>query len=181
MFYLNPIHQYYVAGGPDPKYLAMATSTVVTSLDRVQLSNLMSIIKLPVKTSGAAVTLSSIKVTCDNVAISGPFHCCIHNNQELAAGASINFKPSTYNKPGNSPIIDNNNGSYGNSVLLKNINVALTASNQYFYIVIFPGAHGNLTFTLKDSNDNTKVFNWNTSFTSAKGKIYNFPAIDWSN
>ena len=176
----NACWQVYAAGGPRPQYLAMY-SDVVSNLDDVQFRNLMSIIKLPVKTSGAAHTLSSIKVVCSGVSISGQFGTYRHTNSILTLGGPKEFSLSYGNSTSDTPIAEDfSTGSRGNWVLLKDINVPLTSTDQYFYLVVFPGSHGTLTFTLTDTASNTKVITWDTAFTSQSGKIYNFPSVDWN-
>ena len=185
--YFYPRHQTYQAGGPNPEYLIMMTD-VTTDPTNLIFKNLTSVIKLQVKNTDGEhpCTLKSIKVVCDNNAITGRWYRYeLKPSSEGATAPDYNignrvssFSPTYNNYPGYKSI--SLGGTYGNTAILEGINVALTSTPQDFYIVVASENHGNLTFTLTDSADNEKTFTYSNGFNSAKGKIYKFPVIDWS-
>jgi hypothetical protein len=189
-----PMWQEYVDGGPKTEYLLMANADADGDLyasnnPGATFKNLMSIIKLPVKNTGTSRTLSSIKLECSNAPISGKFMAFDHGDlmtpgKFIFRATSVNHK--NVNKENNNAIVLNDDGTlasgnWGSWVMLKDINVELTATDRNFYLVVFPGAHGTLTFTLTDTNNNTKTVEWDSNVTTESGKIYNFASVDWNN
>lgn len=178
-----PRSQTYQAGGPNTTYLFMRVPPT-TNHDHLSFTNLTSVVKLPIcDKGGSPITLKSIKLQCDDVPIGGRWYGYV-----TATTANGGEAANDYNVSSSwSRVFDNDKtykgldegGPYGNVTSLTSINQALTSADQYFYIVVAPGAHGNLTVTLTDSADNTKTWTI-ASFTSVSGRVYKFPEIDWS-
>lgn len=178
-----PRSQTYQAGGPKTTYLYMR-AVPTTDHDHLSFQNLTSVVKLPIcDKGGSPITLKSIKLQCDNEPIGGRWYGYVTATTGNGGTAANDYKVSsswgrTYDNEKSQPGLDEG-GSYGNVTSLTSINQALTSADQYFYIVVAPGAHGNLTVTLTDSADNTKTWTI-ASFTSVAGRVYKFPEIDWS-
>ena len=177
-----PYEQTYQAGGPKAEYLFMHSGlTSIENIDKIQFRNLTSIVKIPVK--GEGKTLSSIKIVCTGSSIGGRWYRYNCGLDALGSGApdygwtsGADVFTRYYNNTSSySP--ESEGGSWGNQVTLKNINVALTATDQYFYLVVAPGSHGKLTVTLTPTSGEPVVKTFN-SFTSAAGMIYLFPEVD---
>ena len=178
-----PRNQTYQAGGPNTTYLYMRAD-LTTDHDHLSFRNMTSVVKLPICDKGVSpITLKSIKLQCNNDPIGGRWYGYTTATTEKGGTAA-----NDYNVNSSWSVTSDNNkskdgldegGTYGNVTSLTSINEALTKADQYFYIVVAPGAHGQLTVTLTDSYDNTK--SWTiASFTSVAGKVYKFPEIDWS-
>lgn len=178
-----PRNQTYQAGGPKTTYLYMR-ALPTTDHDHLSFRNLTSVVKLPICDKGVSpITLKSIKLQCDNEPIGGRWYGYATATTSNGGTAANDYNVSsswsrTYDNVKTNPGLDEG-GVYGNVTSLTSINQALTSADQYFYIVVAPGAHGNLTVTLTDSADNTKTWTI-ASFTSVAGRVYKFPEIDWS-
>lgn len=192
-----PSVQTYRDGGPNPLCLFMATSSVpIAQAHSLSFKNVVSILKIPVidttTPAGDKVTLKSIKVKCgnsaDDRAIGGRWYGWLAQGGTAVTQFS-GFSYSSFNTVydniplaagGSGTKSDEEGGSYGDNITLTSINKKLSDDPQYFYIVCERGAHGTMTFTLTDSEDNTKTFIYNKSFTSAWNSIYTFPVLDWA-
>lgn len=184
--YFFPWTQKYSVSGPDESLLLMgSTKESSTSLTNLEFKNLTSILKFKIKDSrsdGNRATLDKIQVVCDNKPISG--FCIGHM---LGSIDRTGARDSTFVKNYYLPTsYDNKNtyssitagGSYGDTVILEDINTPLTNGEQIFYIVVLPGAHGSLSVTLTPTSGSSKVYNM-SSFTSNQGTIHTFPVIDF--
>lgn len=186
-----PYYQYYQADGPKSEYIYFATNVI----NRANLSNLIfrhktCIVDIPVvQSSGAAVTLKSIQIKCDNQPISGCFYGGLHANSGSAPnyalselGASIANQTISANAKGKTSITKG--GQYGDVVILKDesdltIGNPLSSTAQHFYLVVAPGNHGHFTISLTDGVS-TKEWTSSVTVSTSAGKVYHFPTLDWS-
>ena len=188
-----PHLQEYVAGGPKSEYLYMvADPTTNASIHNLTFRHKVSIIHIPVKSTGASVSLKSIQIKCENGgrAISGCYYGGMNKTSDTAPNygwgndlaANVPISANEYGS-GKKAILDG--GEYGNTVTLQKdggtgiIGTALSGTAQDFYFVTAPGSHGILTITLTDNSSDSKVISTKNGITTSAGKVYHFPELDW--
>lgn len=177
VYNIFPNTQSYASG---PKaYLHFKTNvTSLTNLSNLSFKAMECIVKIPVK--GAGVTLSSIRLDCNGVALAGRWYglsCDSGSAPDYNFGSGINW----------SPAFDNASGypsTYGNNVTLTGINESLTDEPKFFYIVVANAQagygttnHGRITVTLTPT-EGTPVVKEFANLTSRAGYIYKFPEVD---
>lgn len=162
------------ANGPQYYLHFMTYSTLLTNSSNLTFRPLECIVKIPVKGSG--VTLSSIRIDCDGVAVAGRYYGLTNQNgsaPDYGFGNGVTWDNAYDNASGYA--------NYINYVTLTGINVALTDEPQFFYIVVAnkngSTNHGGLTVTLTPS-EGAPVVKTFANFTSTRGKIYKFPEVD---
>lgn len=166
--------QDYASGPKSYLHFMSGYPILLTNMGNLNFRALDCIVKIPVK--GAGVTLSSIRLECDNKSLAGRFYGCTCQN-----GTYPNYNFGGMSSFG--PTYDNEKGypNYVNYVTLTDINEPLTADVKYFYIVVANPQkgfnHGKLTVTLTPTAGAPVVKTF-SNFTADYGKIYKFPEVD---
>lgn len=167
--------QDFSRGNPQKEYLYMKTSKFTISgtdyspMDHLTFQPVVSLVKVPVKSSGSEATLSSITLTCTGTALKGEWSGhkvpkSTYSGMDTSWGWTSGADTNDANKV----------------AVLRNINQVMNGTTKYYYIVVAPGNHEVLTVTLTPTEGVARSFTLSgSSFTTTAGRITRLPVLDW--
>lgn len=164
--------QDYSEGNPNPNKLFMKSAvfyidgTEYSGLNNITFNPIVSLVKVPVKNTGASATLKQITLSGSEGYFKGGWAGHRVKKNEGYEG----MEPTRWG------YLEN-----GAADVKMTINQSMSSTVSYYYIIVPPYNHGTLTVTLTDSENNDKTFTLSSdNFTTVAGKIHRLPVLDWN-